>query len=771
MSNGQGAQIADLQLVVADWYRKRLGNFFRRTLNQGLGAYLVFAVSLTITLISARLAWVGGMEDREYVSGLMKTEIQPQSDATRGVVMSLLLAGLDTADLSDQLYCNGLSLGACNTGTKLWKTTQGLVDAVERAQDGRDPEWLRLKGVAGELHVGWTGSQPDVIEQRLRDNLAERKRILESAITVSMDVRDDVGDPCGPTTPIAQRAQSFYLSPPFCISNAADLTIQVIPQQVADALDVDAAMKPDSVATEPQSDTGTDGNAGVSRPTVKRLRDFRVLRAKLDSDLFDVAVGSMRDLLIAADSKAAQPKASGPTIAAAFFISVDSVIRYWSKMGEVGPASLPAHRLWAARPYFEKMLNDIDSDAPLITRAYMDFAGNGVVYTECHSLVGNGRLFPERTELARSAPLGENLLTKHEEKRERVVLGAVCVDYALSDEGVEKLIKKVDSGPVADANRVVFGMGAGGKWTPQISGQTGWTKAPALEHELESAANEFSTDAASRRDIRAIDADGLDASVFLIPLRVRRDGKLDAILLKVKGVGPLGSRPEVMIFTAIFGAIAIGSLLAGFRSSKAVATRERLLGRLRSLQVGVVQTDGHDEITAANDRAEELLDRPMPPFGIEALDNPRFWDVFERDSILMDATNLNFLSGQFSPHKLSLGTAEEIKEDRRLGKTTAYFVKLARERSACGVEVAEDESSVRKPGDGLSPCWLRITAGPILMPLHRQRSRWRRGSEPGNLDAEETFGVIEAVSFEFGETLSNVLARLRVKKGVAGENA
>jgi hypothetical protein len=751
MSNGQGAQLVDVQLFAADWYRKRLGNFFRRTLNQGLGAYLVFAISLTIALISARLAWMGGMEDRKYVSDLMKTEVQPQSEATHGVVLSLLLAGLASGPLSDELYCKGPTSHSCKTGAKLWKVTQGLVDALEKAQSRPDGEELRLTSVATQLQTDWPGSDLNSLEQRLAGNVHGRERLMKSASTIGAQTRADSGDLCGDPKDIAQRAQMFYLAAPYCVNNADEVTIQVIPQQAADAFDIAAPLIEETAAGD-----------------VRRQRDFRVLRAQLDAEVFDIAVRSMRHELIATqpemvnsddadDSVANDRRSPGPIITAAFFISVDSVIRYWSRSGELKPTSLPAHRLWAARPYFETMLNKIDSATPLTTRAYMDFAGHGVVYTECHPLTANWRLFPPRAEPARSITPAP------------VVVGAVCVDYALSDVGVTKLVAKVDSGPVADASRIVFSTGAAGKWAPEPFKQMGWTRSEALDKELKKAADDFSTNAESRRDIRSIDIKGADSTIFLVPLRVRVDGKLDAILLRVTGVGPLGSRPEAMIVAAIFGAIALGSLLAGFRSSKAVAARERLLGRLRSLQVGVVQTDGSDYITAANDRAEELFDRPMPPFGIVTRVRPKFWEVFNKTRILFDKRNLHLLSSDLRPGDLSLGSEDEIKKERELGKTTAYFVSLKTPRVNCVAPptdaTATDANATDEKQDEdrtkLSSWWVRITAGPILMPIKERPDRWLGTSTALTNDLDSTFGVVEPVSSKLGKYLDMELERLR----------
>lgn len=784
---GQGAQLADVQLVVADWYRKRLGTYFRRTLNQGLGAYLIFAVSLTVALISARLAWVGGMEDRRYVSDLMKTEVQPQSEASRGVVLSLLLSGLDTSPLSEELYCNGPKVGACSTGTKLWMHTQALIDSVEQAQSDPDERDLLIQKTASDIDAAAPGQHLESLTKQLTDNVDERARLLSAASAFDLDLRARAGDLCGDFEEIDKRARMFFLSAPFCISNAAGVTIEVVPQQVADAINIPTA-RTDEVS-DSQSDvantnapTSGDSAAVDLQVDVRRLRDYRVLRAQLDSEIFEIAVASMRDKLLhsheaesdspgledSEEDEAPRTK-RGPTITAAFFISVDSVIRYWARTSDVKTTILPAHRLWATRPYFEAMLNKNDNSSAQRTRAYMDFAGHGVVHTECHPLTGTSRLFPSRSVVTQSDGSPGNATALNGEAPKRIVLGAVCVDYALSDSGVNDLIKKIDDGPLADAQRVVFGLGPAGKWLPDRSKDYDWGNTKSLHNALKLAANEIGTNPASRRDILPIDVDGEDASIFLVPLRDRQDGKLDTVVLRVAGVGPLGSRPEAMAVTAVFGAIAIGALLAGFRSSKAVALRERLLGRLRSLQVGVLQTDGKDQITAANDRAEELLDLTLPPFGVQSGEPRKYWKVFDQESILsIKRFDINSLISDWGTEDLELGTEAEIKANRRDGDTTAYFVKLQTKRSSCASVSSRTLGKRENPRSGISPFWLRVTAGPILMPRSVRGGRRIRVGAPGGNDYDETFGVVEPVSTDLGEQLDSILIKLRSKGSVTG---
>jgi hypothetical protein len=267
-----------------------------------------------------------------------------------------------------------------------------------------------------------------------------------------------------------------------------------------------------------------------------------------------------------------------------------------------------------------------------------------------------------------------------------------------------------------------------------------WASSETLKSDIMRTASLMSSDAASRRDIQPLDADRRQDAVFLVPARVRSDGKMESILLRVNGLGPLGSRPVAMLSCIVALAIALIALIAGFRGSREVAEREQLLGRLRSLQRAVLQTDGRDRITAANDRAEELMARALPTFGLEGGPTPPvFWDIFEHRSVLIETRTAH------GSIELCPGNESVIRSSRELGNTTSYYVRLKSARPQAARSTLGGSEVVGQFVDA-SLIWLRVTAGPILRPPRTMSLLQRMmGVRAGADVVPETFGVVEPV--------------------------
>jgi len=644
MSDEEGATLLDLRVVVANWYQRRLRSFFRRTLNQGVGAFLIFALSLTTAAICARLAWIGGLQDQQYVARLMQAKVQPQTEATRGTVLSLLLAGLEDEKLSRELYCNGRKSNACGVGLDLWQRTQQLIDTVDlQASHSPDSD----KTAESEIIAQTLGSNDTGVAGTLSLNLLGRRN-LASDQPPSIDDEMTNSANCGDLEKNRKLKSTYLLSEPLCTGTGASLTVEIIPEQAADAFGQGVMQ-----ARRDQDQSPVDA---------LRIRDFRLRRGHLDSVLFDLVIGSMT-LQLHKQYKPGPRESTGPEIAAAYFITADSLIRYWRRTGGTNPEELPSYRLWAARPYFESLLKYVNTTEPVETRAYMDFAGNGIVYTQCHPL-------------STSSPPTQFRFETHS----RAGIGALCVDYSLTDSGMTSLVNVVAQGPVTDAIEIVFSPGAKNpSFAKDAHSLPSWAISDAVRSDLSKVANELNSDPAKRREIIPLGSDTgvLPSAIFLIPSRIDNDGRLTGILMRVAGIGPLGSRPVPMLITIVALAVALGALLAGFTGSREVARRERLLGRLRSLQIAVIQTDGLDRITAANDRAEDLIGRELPAFGLEEAPQPEYWKVFDSDSILLEKEVALGPVPQ-SPDRLSVEHVDRdtILQQRESGRSSTYYVRL-----------------------------------------------------------------------------------------------
>ena len=99
---------------------------------------------------------------------------------------------------------------------------------------------------------------------------------------------------------------------------------------------------------------------------------------------------------------------------------------------------------------------------------------------------------------------------------------------------------------------------------------------------------------------------------YLIPAKVIDEQSYYAVLVQVRGIGPTGSRPWTMVATLLSLFVMMLALVGGTYSSTQIAKRESDLARLRSLQIGVIETDREDRVIAANDQAEDVIGRRLP---------------------------------------------------------------------------------------------------------------------------------------------------------------
>jgi PAS domain-containing protein len=190
----------------------------------------------------------------------------------------------------------------------------------------------------------------------------------------------------------------------------------------------------------------------------------------------------------------------------------------------------------------------------------------------------------------------------------------------------------------------------------------------------------------------------------------------------------------VLFFGALLSfLVALAAYSTGAGRSKEIAKREQLLGRLRSLPMAVIQTDAGDNITAGNDRAEELIGASLPTFGLSQKSRDS-WDLFDKEHIVF------FRKGKSVPTNLigvdhkefELRNAEAIQAERASGRHSTYYVK------------------VRHP---LHHEWLKVTAGPIFQP-HSELPRavaWMTFRRADQSDIAGTFGVLETVKHPVNE--------------------
>ena len=642
-----------------EWYRRRLASFFSRATNQGLGPFVLFAVAATLFSVLARTVWITSEKDRQFVSNLLRAEMQPGTELTQGAVFSVLVTALDHETLAGALFCGERTSGDCGAGLELWRATQNATAAPSRIPAPPPAPTPTPTPVPTPAEIPEPGATPCTGEDR-----DHRRRIR------------------------------FRLDAPLCEGTDATYTIQIVPETVA-------------------------GEARPPGASVSLLRQ-RIQDARAVGRDFATAVEKLSKTW--EPSKAAD---EAPRMVAAYFVSIDSVLQYWSRDKGRFPGELPTWRSWAARPYFERLVRELPPDGSIETKPYLDFAGNGIIYTRCHAV--------RRTDAV----------------QELIMLGAVCIDYGLTDLSIRKLVEAIDRSPLSEAALVVYTQQADQSWLSRHHlVADGDTASPAEVGSLQFSSRErqwIEWLPSAWQDGDA-DRDGIipspdDESLFFARLGKQSDGASIGVAFRIVGIGPFGSRPYLMALAALSFAIAFGAYWTGVGSSRQIARRENLLGRLRSLQVGVLQSDAEDIITAGNDRAEELVRRSLPTFG---LDHSRiyFWDLFDRSRIMRISSGAEGKSQQdIQEVDLERTKAKQIQRERLRGATTIYYVRLLR-------------PSIRTEG-GVADDWLRVQAGPVIKPLDDRKPGMSLQSALRNVkqDLSGTFGILESVDAALAQLL------------------
>lgn len=710
----EASNVVSVSWVQAYWYSSRLRSFFSRTLNQGLGPFFLFSVSLVALFLDIRIVRQSAEEDRAYVQNLISVETPPASADQHAAVLSLLLVGLDSPSVSGALYCPERDpKGSCLMGRLLMHRTQALLTHL-----------ADKNSLQSETAFGFDARR---YAQLLEKNINDRRAILpqtpKSILTTAAD------NECKIDAEHARRTSVFSFAEPQCEDLHDDISAGVVPQQVADAL-----MNP---ATPPTVTTLKNANS-------VDLRDYRVRRAVLDSRLFDVA---LRSLSVEIDNTERDENDKPvPTLAAAYFVTVDSVIRYTNFLQPALRSELPPYKLWAGREYIEKLVQKVETRRDVSTRAYIDFAGSGIVYTTCRAVfAGNNDPIVSTSG----------------------VIGAVCLDYSLSERGILALTHAVDDGAITRAVSLKIHREAGTPWEfaePTVVPR--WARSTEVTRQLDGVVREIASNPENQGDVRALDEildetstddrhqkkaeEGFSKAndvrplsqtkenIFLVPTGVDKSGDLVAILLSVEGIGPFGSRPWPTFLAVVFAGLVIGAFVAGASTSKELAEREGILSRLRSLQIAVIQTNSSDDrVTAANDRAEDLIGQALPAFGLrESRISMTFWDLFDEESLCMtpEMSHLSPMPRFLDEATLKRVNLRTIKAAREAGRTTSYFGRLRMQRhnalnSACAHQ------------------WLKITAGPIFQP----------GRFIGSQDVTSHFGTIEILPSEFAKVLDQFI--------------
>jgi hypothetical protein len=385
---------------------------------------------------------------------------------------------------------------------------------------------------------------------------------------------------------------------------------------------------------------------------------------------------------------------------AAYFISPENVLRFWTAGTSNGLTDLPRSKPWTSASYFKHFVTGKDPVPSYRSLAYLDLGGNGIVRTECRPLqtYGNG---------------------------ERKLLGVICVDYALSLVADPQFLAGLTKNPFLDF--VIVHISPNMDVTP-VSTPPLRTASESLLKSLASSIKQLTTKISWADLTKSVRPLAGKQPGFLLPMAKLPTGELEAVVILPKSSGSLTAE-RVLLGAGLFVGTAWLALVAfGAWSARNDSEMRERIALFRSLQVGAVETKGEElTILRANDRAEELLGVKLPK-DRSALDGESFWEMvdvavriendpwpgFQRpvqpgsdvptetdsdESAEEDsdapANAGNDVSKPKEPY-LRIPNIGEIVDQRKSGATTRYWVRLKSESSS------KDQR------------WLMVIAGPMI---------------------------------------------------------
>jgi hypothetical protein len=617
-------------------------------------------IFITIAAMLGRLVEEQWALDKEYLSQLVKTEMDPATYSKHAVVLSVLLEAMKRGTVQTR--------SQSANSQKQFKTLSNLLDCQDyRTGDCHD--FFDLKQRLIGLDALWSTGSPDEKVKAIARLGTEYSEDLKQDLIAMVQKKDpklDVNN-C-PYDPHNQaRSDKWRLNLPVCLIDHVTHTAFMLP------------------ATE--SDAGNPEN-----------KQKRIEQGVETAKLFSIAAGTV------IRTNSINPSEVHPRLVAMYYITVDSLIAYWTRDTTPTLSALPTYRLWAAREYFEKLLKDLSSENK--SHLYLDYAGNGIIETSCEAV-------------------GTSPYT-----------GAVCADFALPPDAFPSLVSAINLSPIARAE--LWSFDASGPHLEQsrevdvsASVERLSDSEQGVENNLKAAVEGDKSD--QLREIQQLPGGGGN---YLVPLASSSGALTKAVVISFRGVGPFGSRPLLLAFTLVSFIAALIALFAGFRASRAIAKREEVLSRLRSLQYAVIETDAKDEITAGNDRAEELLNRTLPAFGVREEERGRlsFWDVFDEDKIMFLKSDRDLFvgAGPPDPSVFERKSRKAITAARAKGKRSCYF--------------AYNKSL---------HAWLMIKAGPVFGGFRQPLS-----SQDKEVPLSQTFGVLETVDPNLESVLNKLAGSL-----------
>jgi hypothetical protein len=714
---------ADISSDLARWYGQRLKYLWTTSVNEGLGFFVAYAALVVTAAILARQSIHLRNDDEGRLDQFLQSDHQTR-DADRFVsALSVVLSALP----EDQR----IRQGTCPPGSDECRRARNVLTAsVQFAKVIADHEDLSTEGPVDSADIATILSSDNLP----RDAAAIAGRALDSGVASLNGIStlyssgqishfsDASARACDadPDVDAAEgerlRRNQFGLVVAVCQQEARDVSALQIPEQVAEFVSSDSA-ESNSVARRMRHAIGVS----FALEAALRAGIFQLKQARTDT----CPCCSNP----AMDVKCAQETHS---FTASYFISVDSVLRYWREDTMEPVKRLPKNILWAAREYFTTYLaGDTQVNDEYVSRPYIDIAGAGIVQTICRAVATQ---IPKHTSAIGAS--NDELTIR--------IDGIVCADLALRLSAVISLVEAIQKGPLVYAGLVRIH--ANGEALVEPEPNNG--PMDELKKLIESVqwddvfTREWASGPASRGTTRL----QVESQIWYVVPIARTGSDVLAIVIQPAPSSGVGRLARWAILGSICGA-ALVLLTFTAHQSRRVAIAGRDLARLRGLPAAVIECRSDPAapekysrqfIVTGNDRAEEVLQIQLPNFGLTDGAQPQLGSIFYENKLI--PADLYGVEPQDR-----IASEGEIYTTRRRGEISTYYARLKERRNICQLPLNSEPPTLQWYK------WVRVAAGPVILP------RWRGTSLDATGRLESTLAIIVPV---FDETLVEKLDKV-----------
>jgi hypothetical protein len=693
--------IADISTNLARWYGRRLRYLWTTSVNEGVGFFVVYTALVVMAAILGHDSILLRAADEKRLDDFLKSDHLVRDDHRFVSALSVVLSALPEDQRITQGACPLQSAECRRARNVLAASVQFATLISDRANSIQHMDHAQSANVAATDVATILSANNLPVETAAIVGRAVNSGVdsLNSPPTYSASVSAcdaDVGYPSVAESEKSRRDQ-FGLVDAVCQREAPDVSGLQIPEQVADF-----------VRSHP-------GDEYLATKRIRRAIGVSfALEASLRASISQMnRIHSAECPCCSNTGKAAECAENKEThsFTAAYFVSVDSVLRYWRDETLDPVKSLPKNISWAARDYFTTYLRgNTRVDDEYISKPYIDIAGAGIVQTICRAV---------------STPISENETTP-------IISGVVCADLALRPSAVKSLVKIIQTGPLVSAGllRVHADGEAFVEPEPHEGPREELVKLIESVQWGDAFTPQWTTGPASRGPTPL----QVDSRIWYVVPIARTGSDVLAIALHPAPSSGVGRLSRWATLGSICGA-ALVLLTFTAHQSRRVAIAGRDLARLRGLPAAVIEcrldpaapnSYSTQVIVAGNDRAEEVLQIQLPNFGLTDGAQPKLGSIFDEAALI--AAGLDGVE----PHR-KIVDSSEIGVSRQRGDISTYYARLKDRRTVWQVPLKGQlpkQQAYR---------WVRMAAGPVILP------RWRGTSLVARGRLESTLGIIVPV--------------------------